>query len=263
LLRNNRILSLLSTNIKVSRRRAGLTQQELAEMAEVGRGTITAYEKGRAVPPLSVMVKLSDALNVSIDTIVKKDLQNDKVDSTKLSSDTGVITIDINGLENVELVDHKAAAGYVKGYRDVDYIAALERISLPNLSRNRTYRAFEIEGDSMFPIPSKSIIVAERVMDFKEIKNGELCIVVTRDGIVFKRVFSLSLEKGWLLLISDNTQYQPQSISMKTVLEVWKKKTIISEEIYEERDLIGSQVASIFIGVQNQVSKLKKKSKGL
>lgn len=263
MLKIDHVLSLLSTNIKVGRTRAGLTQQELAEMMEVGRGTITAYEKGRAVPPLSVMVKLSDALNISLDSFVKKDLQNEKTGDAKLPHDLGVMTVDTNGLENIELVDHKAAAGYVKGYKDVNYIAALERISLPNLSRNRSYRAFEIEGDSMFPIPSKSIIVAERVMDFREIKNGELCIIVTRDGIVFKRIFTLSLDKGWILLISDNTQYQPQSISLSTVLEVWKKKTIISEEIFEERDLIGSQVASIFIDVQNHLSKLKKKSKAV
>src|SRR5690606_38332737 len=79
------------------------------------------------------------------------------------------ITVDGDDKENIELVPIKASAGYLNGYADPEYIAELPKFSLP-MFRQGTYRAFEIKGDSMLPLQSGSVVIAEYVENWSEIK---------------------------------------------------------------------------------------------
>jgi phage repressor protein C with HTH and peptisase S24 domain len=145
------------------------------------------------------------------------------------------ITVDIHNKENVELITQKASAGYLSGYQDPEFVKDLPKISMPVLPKNRTYRAFEIQGDSMLPILPASIIFAEYCEDISAIKNGKLYILVTRqDGIVFKRVFNFAGQEKKLLLVSDNRLYQPYSIDAEDIFEVWTAKAFFSNQFPEE-----------------------------
>lgn len=142
------------------------------------------------------------------------------------------ITTDKTGKENIELVPVKAAAGYATGYSDKTYIETLPKFQmpLPQIKSGRTYRAFEITGDSMFPrVPSGSTIIGEYIDDWNDIKNGITYIVVTeKDGVVYKRIYNNIKETQTLLLQSDNTFYNPYTVNIKDVLEVWKAVTFIA-----------------------------------
>ena len=62
----------------------------------------------------------------------------------------------------LKLVPTKAAAGYTNGFADPEYLQELPRLYVPNLSTG-THRAFEINGDSMLPMPSGSVIIGRYV----------------------------------------------------------------------------------------------------
>lgn len=53
--------------VRYHRRRAGLTQPELARIAGVGRTVVLDVEKGKATVRMSTLRKLLDALNVRLD----------------------------------------------------------------------------------------------------------------------------------------------------------------------------------------------------
>ena len=90
---------------------------------------------------------------------------------------------------------------------------------------------FQISGDSMLPIPSESYIIASYVANWTEIKDGDCCIIVTRDeGIVYKRIWS-ELDKGFLLLKSDNHLYEPYKISAKDIVEIWSARGYLSFDL--------------------------------
>ena len=92
------------------------------------------------------------------------------------------------GRPDIPFVPMKAAAGYLAGYADPEYIDELNTFTLPMLSGGN-YRAFEIIGDSMLPTPSGSVIVGEKVENIDDVKNNNACIVVSRnEGIVYKRI---------------------------------------------------------------------------
>jgi DNA-binding XRE family transcriptional regulator len=57
-------------NLREARRTASLSQEELAERADVDRSAISVYERGRREPNLRTIVKLAHALEISTETLV-------------------------------------------------------------------------------------------------------------------------------------------------------------------------------------------------
>lgn len=257
---------MVNKNLKFLRTRKGLTQKQFAEKLGLKQSAIGAYEEERAVPPLVCLLDISNMFKVSLDTLIRHDMskvpESDWIASKK-GKEVLAISVDRDDNENVELVSQKASAGYLNGYQDPEFIRELPKMNLPVLPRNATYRAFEIKGDSMLPIQPGTIVFGEYVENFNSIKNGKLYIVVSREeGIVFKRVFNFSEEEK-LLLVSDNRVYQPYSIDVEDVLEIWSAKGFFSTMFPEVEDAGESvsldHMALTILSLQGEIQKTKKK----
>ncbi len=225
----------VNRNLRFLRSREGNTQREFAERLEIKQSTLGAYEEGRATPPLNVLSDVARLFKVSLDNLINADLSTVAEKSWRVSGkqkrEVLAITVDSHDRENVELVTQKASAGYLSGFQDPEFVRDLPKISMPVLPRNRTYRAFEIQGDSMLPVQPGSIIFAEYAEDIAAIRNGKLYILVTRnDGIVFKRVFNFADQESRLLLVSDNRMYEPYGIDLADILEIWTAKAFFSNQ---------------------------------
>ena len=61
----------LLNNLEDLRKRAGLTQQELSESAEVSRKSINAIENGIYVPSTVLALKISKTLSCSVEDLFK------------------------------------------------------------------------------------------------------------------------------------------------------------------------------------------------
>lgn len=59
----------LHTNLKKARDSKGLNQMELAKFVGVSRSALAHYESGVREPEIAVLLKLSEVLDVSIDTL--------------------------------------------------------------------------------------------------------------------------------------------------------------------------------------------------
>ncbi len=66
----------LGKNIKYIRIQKGLTQEQFADNLKVSRSRISSYEENRATPPLNFIIDLSNYVNISIDVLLKKKLDN-------------------------------------------------------------------------------------------------------------------------------------------------------------------------------------------
>ena len=259
-------MAIVNKNLKFLRVQQGLTQKQLAEKLGLKQAAIGAYEEERATPPLASLLDIMKIFNVNLDDLVKQDLSR-MSEKDRRASSTGkrevlAITVDSSNKENVELVSYKASAGYLSGYQDTEFVKDLPKISMPVLPKNKTYRAFEIQGDSMLPVQPGSIIFGEYVENIDAIKNGRLYILITKqDGIVFKRVFNFIETDGKLLLVSDNRQYQPYSIDAGDVLELWSAKAFFSNQFpdIQSGPLSLDHLAHTILSLQTEVKRLKKK----
>lgn len=177
-------MAVSNRNLKYLRKLRDWTQEEFANKLGIKRSLLGAYEEERAEPRIDVLETVCDMFKLTLDDILRKDLSETKTNyiakrrTMKLAAGRGVI----------QFVPVKAAAGYLAGYADPEFIDELNTFTLPMLTGGN-YRAFEIVGDSMLPTPSGSVIVGEKVGDFEEVKITLLCIVISRnEGIVYKRV---------------------------------------------------------------------------
>lgn len=250
----------IHTNLKFLRKSKGWTQEEFADKLKIKRSLLGAYEEGRAKPNYDVLMLVSKLFDIPIEPIINKNLERYKP-TPKTPSNLKVlsITVDKEGNENIELVPAKAAAGYLNGYADPEYLQELKRFSLPFLSKS-TYRAFEIKGDSMLPVPSGSIVVGEYVEHCNHVKDGQTYILVTKnEGIVYKRLFNKISENETLILRSDNLSYEPYSIKADEVLEIWRAVLHISYANKGSENAF-QHIVNIMQDMQNDILSLKKQN---
>jgi transcriptional regulator with XRE-family HTH domain len=248
-------MSVAGQNLKYLRKLRGWTQEEFAAKLGIKRSLLGAYEEERAEPRLEVLETISDMFKLTLDELLRKDL-SDTRGNTYLSKRRAQKLI--SATNDIQLVPVKAAAGYLAGYADPEFLDELNTFTLPMLAPGN-YRAFEIVGDSMLPTTSGSVIVGEKVEDLEELKSNQTYIVVSRnEGIVYKRVMKNNKSRTKLTLVSDNTSYQPYNVNSDDVLEVWKATMIISKANTQQRWDV-NQLANLVSNLQDQVSTLKKK----
>ena len=66
----NKLREIIALNIRVERRRKQLTQEELAEMADISVKHVTKIENAHVTPSIYFMKRIADALDVTIDELV-------------------------------------------------------------------------------------------------------------------------------------------------------------------------------------------------
>lgn len=222
----------LGKNLRYLRKKKGLTQSDVAEKLDVKRTMISAYEEGRSEPKLAALNILAGIFNISVDEFLNRDIETSgKLLQQKQQVKVLAITVDTEDRENITLIGQKASAGYLNGFSDPEFIGQLPQFHLPQLSRNATYRAFEIKGDSMLPLGQGTIVIGSYVEQIGDIKNGKTYVLVTAtEGLVYKRVYNALEEKGTLSLCSDNDLYEPYEIPGYEILEIWEARAFISTD---------------------------------
>jgi hypothetical protein len=246
--------SFAGQNLKYLRKLKGFTQEEFALKLQIKRSLLGAYEEERAEPRIDVLEIVSDHFKISLDDLLRKDLSETKGDYLakrriqKLGSESNLI----------HFVPMKAAAGYLAGYADEEFIDELNTFTLPMMGSGQ-FRAFEIIGESMLPTPSGSIIVGQKINGLDDVKQNGAYIVVSRsEGIVYKRLSKNSRTKNKVTLTSDNQSYQPYDMNIEEILELWQAHMVITKVTPQQRWDVG-QLANLVSNLQDQVSSMKKR----
>lgn len=230
---------LLQKNLKFLRKKKGLTQELLAKALGISRSKLAGYELS-ITPPLEVLLLIADYFKVSLDVLAREDLASYSEYKLRELLETDQFlrgrnlrilstTVDASGRELIEVVSQRAKASYLAGFADPEFISDLPRFSLPFLPANKKHRVFQVDGDSMLPIPDGAWIVCEYLEDWTRLKDGERYVIVTeQDGVTFKLAYNRIQSNQNLLLCSANPIYPPFEVEVTQVREVWKYRLCIS-----------------------------------
>lgn len=261
------------SNIKFLRERKKVSQETIAHELGFKRTTLNNYENGYAQPKLEMLPFFSKFYKISIDTLINIDLTRlSELQLRELEAGNDAFikgsklrvlatTVDKNNRENIEFVSVKAKAGYTAGYNDPEFISGLPTFQLPFLAPDRKYRTFQIDGDSMLPIPDKSYVTGQYVENWNEVKDGHAYIILTQDdGVVFKVAYNQIRVKKKLLLRSLNSLYKPYEINVSDVKEIWKFVHYTSPVLPEpviEKDVLATSVNKLQQDVYQLMSKVE------
>jgi transcriptional regulator with XRE-family HTH domain len=258
-------MSYAGKNLKYIRKQREWTQEEMANQLQIKRSLVGAYEEERAEPRLEVQEAICALFNISLEEFLFQDLSQKGNDAAESSG--GMSYLDrrrsmkmdksSSAAPIVPFVPVKAAAGYLAGYADPEFLDELNTFTLPMLAPG-DYRAFEIIGDSMLPTPSGSVIVGEKVDSIKEVKNSNTYIVVSNaDGVVYKRIITNDDNKEKLTLLSDNPLYEPYQVNSQDIVEVWKAVYIIQKAGAQPMWDV-DQLAGVVNSLQDKISNLRR-----
>lgn len=216
-----------ATRLAELRRQSGLTQVEVGEAVGVSDARISTYEKDDSVRiKMPVLKKLAHLYNTTVEFIEK----GARGAQESFNPMPPRILVSSNSVDDrILLVPEKAEAGYRKNFSDDEYLGTLPLYSLPGFE-NGNYRMFTVSGNSMAPsfMPG-DILICEHVEKAAHIKNREVYVLVTTDGICVKRVTNLADSRQALLIESDNPEYLPDFVPLGEVMEMWKYRKKLTE----------------------------------
>lgn len=175
----------IAQNIKRIREDRGLTQEQLAELADLNRVTVAKYEMGRVVPSSNTLLRLAEALRVSPNILLgggAEEMANRKA-----------IPIPVLG---------RVPAGIP--FEAIEDVLDWEEIPAEQAKRGE-YFALKVKGDSMEPRIYDGDVLIVRKQSTAESGNVVIALVNGDDATVkrFKR-----LEHG-IMLLPNNPAYEP------------------------------------------------------
>ncbi|GAA4328220.1 S24 family peptidase [Flaviaesturariibacter amylovorans] len=223
------VLAVLKRNRKLK------NDMDLAELAGYRTASaITEMKKGR----MEVSEKLLDALQKNFAVNPDYILLGEGSIFSNEEQPASFIEARRNASVNkdpsmVPFVPIKAQAGYIRAYDQTVFVDTMEKYALPPgvNPHGAVWRYWEIEGESMEPAFYKGdIILTSQVhqMDWENLRNFYLYVIVTEDKVMLKRVFCKTAFE-WVLISENEEQFPQQLITIDKVKEVWVfRRSILS-----------------------------------
>ncbi|NML65894.1 hypothetical protein HHL22_11825 [Hymenobacter sp. RP-2-7] len=149
-----------------------------------------------------------------------------------------LLTVGLDGELNTMLVPVNAQAGYGLQHNEPVYAQQMRQYRLPGFERG-TYRAFEVNGDSMEPtLHGRDIVVASLVSELRLLEPGEVYVVVTAENVLLKRInHRLRATDDEVTLYSDNPHRKPFGLETRDIIQLWQVQGFLSSRIPSAPDV--------------------------
>ncbi len=255
-------MSYIGKNIRKIRTVKKLSQAAFAELFDLARPSVGAYEEGRAEPKLDTVIQIANHFGISVDSLLTKELT---------INDLYNFNIHVEGGASGRHDDGKKAAMYSQMIKSVfvpaakqveyivhinnrDFIAGLPKILIPN-HHDKNHRAFEMTAGDMhdhFHGLNVGDMVLGRKMDSPfNFEDGKIYIIVTQEKIIIRRT---KQEKNALILIPDNPAWKNMEIKTGAILEAWE---VVG--YYSDRVDAPARVPERLMVLEDQMEKLLKR----
>jgi len=211
---------------KFVRKNNRLTQAQMATLLEVKQPFIVAIEKGLSQLPYEKAEIIASKFDIDIEWLLSDDVApKPKQEITPIPYEDYMM---------VEYVDLSASAGMLGG-SNVDVLPDSKKRLVPREFEKGNYLVVRVNGDSMtdgtdISIPDGvEILVKEYVLENgdKLPIRGNLFVVVSRDGNVFKQIVEHNTELGYIKCHSYNPKYEDYIIPMDDVFQIFIYRKIV------------------------------------
>lgn len=197
-------MAALSDMLVYLRKRAKLSQQEVADKLEISRSAIGMYEAGRREPDLETLEAFADFYNVDMNTLVGRSISSPSAGQSNVQVTEETVTFRVH-------VD--IAAGYDQPAESLfDWEGASIEIPLSYLHGRpiNDYFMIRIKGHSMYPHYQAGDYVLVLKSDTLD-HSGQIGVLLHGDEGTIKKIEYMPGE-DWLKLIPLNPEYMPKTI---------------------------------------------------
>ncbi len=251
--------SRIGENIKKIRQAKKISQAEFAQLFNLARPSIGAYEEGRSEPKIETLIQIANHFKISIDVLLTRKLTiseiysfgmvNKKLDEVhQVNSQTGSIGTEI------PLVRISHYLEYIVNINKADYINGIEKIKMPVVNGNKM-RAFEVNGSEMEyqqqGLHHQDILIAKKINIEKiEHLTNEIIVVIHPKNITTRRLKSTAPSE--IVLSADDPNYPDLKIDRSEIIEIWQAEGVFSTYLNPP-----SRLEERILKIEEELKKLK------
>lgn len=192
-------MAMLSDMLVYLRKRAGLSQQELANKLEMTRSAISMYETGKREPDLETLEAFADFYNVDMNTLTGR---------SPVSLPSNIVPLE--PMKKIPLVGQIACGTPILAEQNItDYV------DLPG--HIRADFALTCKGESMIGAGIRDGDIVY-IRQQAEVENGQIAAVMVGDEeATLKRFYR---EDGVVQLVSENPSIPPKVFIGETISQI-------------------------------------------
>jgi len=260
-------MSYIGKNIRKIRAVKKMSQTDFANIFDISRTSVGAYEDERAEPKIETIIQIANHFELSIDTLLTKELTVNELFKFNLfkeqynKEDVTIRQVDKDDvLTQTPLVTLDQGLDYIVNYHNQDFVNKLPVIHFP-FTKTRKSRAFQIEGAEMeyqnTGLHHKDILLCKPVNDLMKLSAQIVYVFVTPKEILVRRFVEHKQNK--LILKPDNPTYDQVELNKKEILEAWEATSIFSATL-KIPTMLEERVAHLegaFAKLQEQLIKAK------
>jgi len=195
-------MSYFGVNIKKIRVAKKLSQSDFANLFDLTRSAVGAYEEGRAEAKIDKIIEIADYFGISLTAFLTKKLTLNEILKYDIKKVTDVWNTSFVAIPYIEYSKIKQ---YISNQNSLEYVNRLPKISLPNV--NEKYRAFEFVNPQHF-------------------LNGDILICTLFNN-------KHKPEDLYLLVSEDEIEINEKISLKRKFIEIWKIEFVISRSMHK------------------------------
>jgi len=228
----------LEKNIKKIRTVKKLSQAQFAQLFNLARPSVGAYEEGRAEPKVDTIIQIANKYRLSIDLLLTKELTINElfrfdIFNKNLDLESLPLPKEIKRSPGIPLVRINQQLEFLVKRENKDFLNQLDTIEIPGLNPLSSL-AFEMNGHEMEyhhnGIHHGDYLVSSKIAKIQKSKlsAGKIYIAITPQSILVRR---LKNSQNPLIFQADDPHYEDKSIDIKNLDEMWEVIGVYSTQL--------------------------------
>lgn len=248
-------MSFFGRNIKKIRGVKGLSQQAFAELFDLKRATLGAYEEGRSEPKIDTIIKVANYFSIAIDNLLTSDLTVNELLRFKEDLTLEPEQIVKEQFAIIPCITENNYKDYVQFYSKNNFIKDLPTLQLP-INTTKIFRGFTVmnlemtnHDKGLYP---KDIVVGEFVpLDvIPKLNNGDLALVLVNEDLILRRLY---IAKDNVVLRADHKNIEDKNVKFSEIKEFWRVRYVFYKRVPEFNDLLEDKLTFL----EQEFTKLK------
>ena len=268
---------------KEIRSREKISQEQLGKILGVTRSAIGQIETGNNTPTVPMLFKLIKRFNLNANRIGPMlEANEDRLPGLL----TGLFHTDTErtaekivpgnppagtseDIVRVPVVEIDVAAG--GGSYNADYLTEIDAVFIPRTllkgKKKQVYLAVRVRGESMSPtLLDKGLLIIHPVepAEWRNIHDGQVYVVIDREGRSYVKRLKNRFDRGYLLLASDNPdklQYGDFTLDEEDIHAIWQADgyfTTYMPDIHEQYYHRLTDIEAELSQVKNQIARISR-----
>tara|TARA_R110002126_G_scaffold291568_2_gene453704 strand:- start:3760 stop:4518 length:759 start_codon:yes stop_codon:yes gene_type:complete len=250
-------MSLFGKNIKKIRTVKGLSQSAFADLFDLKRPTLGAYEEQRSEPKIETIIKIANYFSIKIDALLTSEITVNELLQFKENLTTLSEDLKKEQFAKIPCINENNILDYLQHYNNTIFVDEMPSIQLP-INPSKKFRAFSVSNLEMtnqdkgfYP---KDMVIGEQTPTnvVQKLTNGTLVFALVDHAIIFRRLYTTQKN---VIFRADHKSIEDEIYKISDIKELWRVRYVFYRRIPE----FSTSFEDKLITMEQEILKMKAK----